>query len=95
MLNVSITKIRYWAAVPVFSNWASGCVCARGQRPQQPGLQMLRFLLFAAVLTIIAYATLGGGDLSDIIKFGLVLLIALCAAAIYAGAARAKRRNAR
>jgi ABC-type dipeptide/oligopeptide/nickel transport system permease subunit len=54
---------------------------------------MLRFLLFPAVLAVVAYATLGGADLSDIIKFGVVLLIALCTAIIYARAARAKHRS--
>ena len=54
---------------------------------------MLRFLLFPAVLAVVAYATLGGTDLSDIMKFGVALLVALCAAVIYAWAARAKRRS--
>lgn len=54
---------------------------------------MFRILLFPAVLAVVAYATLGGADFSDIIKFGCVLLIALCAAVIYAWAARAKRRS--
>jgi hypothetical protein len=54
---------------------------------------MLRFLLFPAVLAVVAYATLGGADSSDIIKFGCVLLIALCAAVFYAWAARAERRS--
>ena len=54
---------------------------------------MLRFLLFPTVLAVVAYATLGGADFSDIIKFGFVLLVALCAAVIYARAARAKRRS--
>jgi hypothetical protein len=53
---------------------------------------MLGFLLFPAVLAIVAYATLGGADLSDIIKFGFVLLIALCTAVIYARAAGTNRR---
>lgn len=56
---------------------------------------MLRFLPFPTVLVVAAYAALGGADLSDIIKFGFVLLIALCAAVIYAWAARAKRRSNR
>lgn len=46
---------------------------------------MPRFLLFPAVLAVVAYATLGGADFSDIIKFGFVLLIAW--------AARKKRRS--
>lgn len=92
MFNVIITKIRFWAAVSAFSNWVSGCACAHGPRPQ-PGPRMLRFLLFPAVLAVVAYATLSGADLSDIIKFGFVLLIALCTAVIYAWAARAKRRS--
>jgi len=50
---------------------------------------MLRFLLFPAVLAVVAYATLDGADLSDIIKFGFVLLIALCTAVVYAWAAMA------
>ena len=54
---------------------------------------MLSFLLFPAVLAVVAYATLGGADFSDIIKFGLVLLIVLCVAVIYASAARAKCRS--
>jgi putative effector of murein hydrolase LrgA (UPF0299 family) len=54
---------------------------------------MLRFLPFPAVLAVIAYATLGGADFSDIIKFGSVLLIALCATVICAWVARAKRRS--
>ena len=54
---------------------------------------MLRFLLFPAVLAVVAYATLGGADFSDIIKFGSVLLIALCVTVIYAWVARAKRRS--
>ena len=54
---------------------------------------MLRFLLFPAILVVAAYATLGGADLSDIIKFGFVFLIALCVAVIYAWAARTKRRS--
>ena len=54
---------------------------------------MLKFLLFPTVLTVVAYATLGGADFSDIMKFGCVLLVALCAAVIYAWAARAKRRS--
>jgi len=41
---------------------------------------MLRFLLFPAVLVVAAYAALGGADLAEIIKFGFVLLIALCTA---------------
>ena len=56
---------------------------------------MLRFLLFPAILVVAAYATLGGADLSDITKFGFVLLIALCTAVTYAWAARAKRRSNR
>jgi hypothetical protein len=54
---------------------------------------MLRFLLFPTVLTVVAYATLGGADFSDIMKFGFVLLVALCATVVYARAARAKRRS--
>ena len=54
---------------------------------------MLRFLLFPAVLAVVAYATLGGADSSDIMEFGLVLFIALCTAVVYAWAARAKRRS--
>ncbi len=54
---------------------------------------MLRFLLFPAVLAVVAYAMLRGADFSDIIKFGLVLFIATCTAVIYAWAARAKRRS--
>jgi hypothetical protein len=54
---------------------------------------MLRFLLFPVVLAVVAYATLGGADFSDIIKFSFVLLIALCVAVIYAWAARTKRRS--
>jgi putative effector of murein hydrolase LrgA (UPF0299 family) len=54
---------------------------------------MLRFLLFPAVLVVVAYATLAGADFPDIIKFGFVLLIALCTAVIYAWVARAKRRS--
>jgi putative effector of murein hydrolase LrgA (UPF0299 family) len=54
---------------------------------------MLRFLLVPGVLAVVAYATLGGADLSDIMKFGFALLVALCAAVIYAWAARAKRRS--
>lgn len=53
---------------------------------------MLRFLLFPTVLAVVAYATLGGTELSDIMTFGLVLLVALCTAVIYARAAKAKRR---
>jgi tetrahydromethanopterin S-methyltransferase subunit C len=54
---------------------------------------MLRFLLFPAVLAVGAYATLGGADFSDIIKFSFVLLIALCVAVIYVWAARTRRRS--
>ena len=54
---------------------------------------MLRFLLFPAVLAVVAYATLSGADFPGILKFGSVLLIALCTAVIYAWAARAKRRS--
>jgi hypothetical protein len=53
---------------------------------------MLRFLLFPAV-AVVAYATLGGADFPDIIRFSFVLLVALCTAVIYAWAARAKRRS--
>jgi putative effector of murein hydrolase LrgA (UPF0299 family) len=54
---------------------------------------MLRFLLVPGVLAVVAYATLGGADFSDIMTFGCVLLIALCAAVIYAWAARARHRS--
>jgi putative effector of murein hydrolase LrgA (UPF0299 family) len=54
---------------------------------------MLRFLLVPAVLAVVAYGTLGGADFPDIMKFGCVLLGALCAAVVYARAARAKRRS--
>jgi putative effector of murein hydrolase LrgA (UPF0299 family) len=54
---------------------------------------MLRFLFVPAVLAVVAYATLGGTDFPDIMKFGCVLLVALCAAVVYASAARAKRRS--
>ena len=54
---------------------------------------MLRFLLFPAVLAVVAYAALGDAELLDIMKFGCVLLVALSAAVIYAWAARAKRRS--
>lgn len=54
---------------------------------------MLRFLLFPTVLAVVAYATLGGADFPNIIKFGFVLLIALCTAVIYAWAAGAKRHD--
>ena len=53
---------------------------------------MLRFLLFPTVLAVVTYATLGSANFLDIIKFGFVLLIALCTAVIYAWAARTKRR---
>ena len=52
---------------------------------------MFRILLFPAVLAVVAYATLGGADFPDVIKFSFVLLIALCTAVIYAWAARTKR----
>ena len=68
-------------------------MCMRSQTALAPGPQMLRFLLFPAVLAVVAYATLGGADFSDIIKFSFVLLIALCVAVIYAWAARTKRRS--
>ena len=68
-----------------------GCACALVPRPQ-PEPQMLRFLLFPAVLVVVAYATLGGADFPDIIRFSFVLLVALCTAVIYAWAARTKRR---
>ena len=54
---------------------------------------MLRFLLLPTVLAVVAYATLNGAELSDIMTFGLVLLAALCTAVIYARAAKAKRRS--
>ena len=92
MFNVIITKIRFSAAASVFSNGASCCACVHKPR-SQPGPQMLRFLLFPAVLAVVAYATLGGADFPDIIRFSFVLLIALCTAVIYAWAARAKRRS--
>lgn len=57
------------------------------------GHHMLRFLLIPAVLAVVAYATLGGAELLDIMKFGCVLFVALCAAVIYARAAKAKRRS--
>jgi hypothetical protein len=53
---------------------------------------MFRFLLVPAVIAVVAYATFSRADLSDVMTFGLVLFIALCAAVIYASAARAKRR---
>ena len=52
---------------------------------------MLRFLIAPAVFAVVAYATLSGADLSDTVKFALILIIALTAVAIYAWAARAKR----
>jgi hypothetical protein len=55
---------------------------------------MLRFLLFPAVLAVVAYATLGGADLADVVKFSFVLFLALCVVAIYALAVKAKRRPA-
>lgn len=54
---------------------------------------MLRFLLFPAVLAVVAYATLSGSDLSDILTFGLVLLLALCWVVLYAVAVKARRRS--
>ena len=54
---------------------------------------MFRILLFPAVLAVVAYATLGGADFPDVIKFSFVLLTALCTAVIYAWAARTKRRS--
>jgi putative effector of murein hydrolase LrgA (UPF0299 family) len=54
---------------------------------------MLRFLLLPTVLAVVAYATLSGADLSNIVTFGFVLVVALCTAVIYARAARAKRRS--
>ena len=56
---------------------------------------MLRFLLLPAVLAVVAYATFVRADFRDCLKFGLVLFIALSAAAIYAGAASARRRAGR
>jgi hypothetical protein len=54
---------------------------------------MLRFLLFPGVLAVVAYATLSGSDLSDILTFSLVLLLALCWVILYAVAAKARRRS--
>jgi hypothetical protein len=54
---------------------------------------MLRFLLFPAVLAVVAYATLSGSDLSDILTFSLVLLVALCWVVLYALAVQARRRS--
>jgi hypothetical protein len=54
---------------------------------------MVKFLLFLAVLAVVAYATLGSAGLSDILTFALVLCLALCVAAVYALAARGKRRS--
>ena len=54
---------------------------------------MWKFFVVPAVFAIAAYATLSGAGALDVVKFILVLLLALCLLAIYAFVAKLNKNN--